>query len=148
MGGYANEPALRALAAIANEHLVVIDARTGPNVDRNRGRPYDRCIVYSPGDNARVLAKAHSWANDIVPVLVRLQDGGKLSTDPTYRVIVHNGAPPGSVSGHFSATRVYITSADLALLANSVLMKPAEDNFRELLEQKRQAKRKQEADGR
>ena len=112
-GVYANEPALRALAGIANEHLVVIDAHNGPSVDRERGQPYDRCFVYSPSDNIRALAKGLSWANNIVPVLVRLQDGQKLSTDPTYRVIVHNGEPPGSVHGHFSATRFAATDNDL-----------------------------------
>ena len=30
------------------------------------------------------------------------------STDVTYRVILHNGEPPGSAAGHFDATRVRV----------------------------------------
>ena len=61
----------------------------------------DKVTVYSPDGKARFK----SWANDIVPVLLRRADGEAKRTDPTYRVITFNGEPPNSPAGHFEATR-------------------------------------------
>ena len=68
------------------------------------GRPYDRVSVYPP-DGTALLPRFKSWANDIVPVLLRRAAGKEKRTDPTYRVITFNGEPPGSWAGHFEATR-------------------------------------------
>ena len=103
MGYYANEPALRAMAALENVHLVVIDTQSGPGrhiSPQDRGHPFDRVHVYIPGatDVAR-LCKMRSWANDIVPALTDPDEH-----TPVYLVILHNGEKPGSAAGHFDST--------------------------------------------
>ena len=35
-----------------------------------------------------------------------LRTQATLPTDPTYRVILHNGEPSGSAAGHFDGTRL------------------------------------------
>ena len=104
MGSYANEPALRAMAAVEGVHLVVIDAQCGPGdhiAKKDCGHPFDRVNVYLPGtDKVQRVCKIKSWANDIVPALTTPVHSG-----PAYRVILHNGEKPGSLSGHFEATR-------------------------------------------
>lgn len=62
-------------------------------------------MVYQPGAEPKMLARVMSWANDIVPVITRRQDGCEKRTDPVYRLILHNGEPPGSCAGHFDSTR-------------------------------------------
>ena len=103
MGYYANEPALRAMAALENVHLVVIDTQSGPGRHirpQDRGHPFDKVHVYMPGatDAAR-LCNMRSWANDIVPALTDPDE-----PTPAYLVILHNGEKPGSAAGHFDST--------------------------------------------
>ena len=118
MGVYPNSAALRAMAAVDGVHLVVVTDNTGPSIRAPRhkypmlgsarpGRPYDRVSVYPP-DGTALLPRFKSWANDIVPVLLRHAAGEQKRTDPTYRVITFNGEPPGSLAGHFEATRKQI----------------------------------------
>jgi len=108
MGEYCADPALRAMAAALNVHLVVVDSKCGPGVRKEEhGKPPDRVAVYYPGESTR-LKRFRSWANDVAPVLVRKQEQGSLAADPEYRVIIHNGEPPGSRSGHFDATSVTV----------------------------------------
>ena len=104
MGVYANEPALRAMAATSWQNLVVINSRLGPNLSKDehafKGQPPDRVAVYLPGhQRVAALAKMKSWACDIVPALL---DPKRMAQ---YTVIVHNGDRPGSISAHFDATR-------------------------------------------
>ena len=109
MGVYANEAALRAMAGLRKEPLVVVDSRAGPSLSRQvRNRPPDQVAVYEthagPEDKRRWFAsvmKWMSWANDIAPVLQRRLEGNQLEDDPKYRVIVHNGEPASSLGGHF-----------------------------------------------
>ena len=109
MGEYCADPSLRAMAAVLNVHLVVVDSKCGPGVPTDqRGKPPDRVAVYLPGSDPRRVKRARSWANDVAPVLARKQAQGSLATDPEYRVIIHNGEPPGSRSGHFDGTCVTI----------------------------------------
>ena len=51
MGVYANEAALRAMAALGWQHLVVINSRTGSNIENPQFRyqSADRVAVYLPG---------------------------------------------------------------------------------------------------
>ena len=70
----------------------------------SNGKPPDRVNVYLPGNVARRCMRGLSWANEIVPVLLRQQEGKSLATDPIYHIILHNGAPPGGPAGHFDAT--------------------------------------------
>ena len=82
MGVYANGAALRAMAAVEQVHLVVISTFTGPSAGKGfkghgrviKGRPFDRVAVYPPNDG-RPLRRFKSWANDIVPVLLRPATG-------------------------------------------------------------------------
>ena len=81
MGTYANGPALRAMAAVEQVHLVVVTTFTGPSVGRGfkghgravKGCPTDRVAVYPPKDDS--MARIKSWANDVVPVLLRAAAG-------------------------------------------------------------------------
>ena len=102
MGTYANEPALRALAGLAHQNLVVINSNGGTNIERPefKDRPFDKVTVYLPNipRSGATIAKFKSWACDIVPALL---DPKRASQ---YRVIIHNGDMPGSVSGHFDST--------------------------------------------
>lgn len=90
---------------------MVVTTFTGPSVGRGfkghgravKGCPTDRVAVYPPKDDS--MARIKSWANDVVPVLLRAAAGVAESADPVYRVILHNGEPPGSAAGHFDATR-------------------------------------------
>eukprot|EP00966_Prymnesium_polylepis_P211612 4900374-Prymnesium_polylepis.2 len=101
MGSYANEPALRAMAAVEKVHLVVIDTQSGPSIPRaQRGAPFDSVLIYQPGLAPGMLAKQRSWSNDIAPALLDPKED-----TPVYRVILHNGEPPHSASGHFEATK-------------------------------------------
>ena len=82
MGTYANGPALRAMAAVEQVHLVVVTTFTGPSAGRGfkghgrvvKGHPTDRVAVYPPNDGRR-LARIKSWANDVVPVILRAATG-------------------------------------------------------------------------
>ena len=80
VGVYPNGAALRAMAAVDEVHLVVVTTNIGPSVREPRhkhrqlgeaqpDRPYDRVAVYPPTGTALLHLK--SWANDIVPVLLR-----------------------------------------------------------------------------
>ena len=115
VGVYPNGAALRAMAAVDEVHLVVVTTNTGPTVREPRhkhrqlgeaqpDRPFDRVAVYPPTGTALLHFK--SWANDIVPVLLRCAMGDAKRTDPTYRVILHNGEPSDSRAAHFDATRL------------------------------------------
>ena len=116
MGVYANEAALRAMAGLRKEPLVVVDSKAGPSLSKQvRNRPPDQVAVYEthagPEDKPRWFASVMrwmSWANDIAPVLQRRLEGNQLEDDPKYRVIVHNGEPASSLGGHFDATRVVV----------------------------------------
>ena len=94
------------MAVVANVHLVVITSNDGPKPPPPavRGQPYDRVAVYVPSAGTG-LVRYQSWANDIVPVLLRAARGELRRRDPVYRVIVHNGEKAGSAAGHFDATR-------------------------------------------
>ena len=109
MGTYANEPALRALAGLAHQNLVVINSNGGTNIERPefKDRPFDKVTVYLPNipRSGATIAKFKSWACDIVPALL---DPKRASQ---YRVIIHNGDMPGSVSGHFDSTGKIRTKA-------------------------------------
>ena len=101
-GVYANEPALRAMAAISWKNLVVVNSCSGSNLEHPKyhGQPPDKVVVYLPGHSkVSLVAKLKSWACDIVPALL----------DPLrakqYIVIIHNGDLPGSITGHFEATK-------------------------------------------
>ena len=105
MGVYANpnEPALRAMAAVSWQNLVVINSVAGPNLPDNmqacKDQPPDRVAVYMPGhQKVAALLKFKSWACDIVPALL---DPKRMTQ---YTIIVHNGDQPGSPTGHFDAT--------------------------------------------
>lgn len=103
MGFYANEAALRAMAALENVHLVVVDAQSGSGKhisNTNRGRPFDRVTVYEPGTKTDALSKQKSWANGIAPALLDPKPD-----KPKYRIILHNGEKPGSAGGHFDSTQ-------------------------------------------
>ena len=106
MGSYCNSACMRAASAVHCMHLVVIDSRDGQSLKKSPEyqKPRDRVAVYLPGDHKAKLQKGLSWTNDIVPVLLRSQRNEALPTDPKYRVIIHNGEPAGSWSGHFDAT--------------------------------------------
>ena len=85
MGVYANGAALRAMAAVEKVHLVVISTFTGPSGGKGfkghgrvvKGRPFDRVVVYPPNDG-KPLRRFKSWANDVVPVLLRRATGVEL----------------------------------------------------------------------
>ena len=103
MGVYANEPALRAMAGLAHQNLVVITSNSGSNIEKPefRHQPFDKVTVYLPGiprKGTATVAKFKSWACDVVPALL---DPKRASQ---YRVIVHNGDKPGSITGHFDST--------------------------------------------
>ena len=101
MGVYANEAALRAMAALGWQNLVVINSRMGSNIEHPQFRyqPAHRVAVYLPGHrDPKNLLKFKSWACDIVPALLDPKRAKQ------YTVIVHNGDMPGSVTGHFDAT--------------------------------------------
>ena len=106
MGSYCNSACMRAAAAMQSLHLVVIDSKRGVSLKNSPQyqKPRDRVTVYLPGDHKSKLQKGASWTNDIVQVLLRAQRKEALPTDPKYRVIIHNGEPAGSWSGHFDAT--------------------------------------------
>ena len=81
MGVYANGAALRAMAAVEQVHLVVVSTFTGPSASKKvnkfkghgcvrKGCPLDRVAVYPPNEG-KPLRRIKSWANDIVPVLLR-----------------------------------------------------------------------------
>ena len=59
MGTYANEPALRAMAATSWQNLVVINSRAGSNMPNNdkafKGQPPDKVTVYPPGHRRAAL---------------------------------------------------------------------------------------------
>ena len=58
MGFYANEAALRAMAAVEDVHLVVVDSQSGKGKHishNNRGRPFDRVTIYLPGTNEKAF---------------------------------------------------------------------------------------------
>ena len=106
MGSYCNSTCLRASAAHLDVHMVVIDSR---DASKYKGtpqyqKPSDMVVVYLPGSNKKGIAKYKSWSNDVVPVLLRAQNGETLPADPKFRVIVHNGELAGSWAGHFDAT--------------------------------------------
>ena len=48
MGVYANEPALRAMAGLAHQNLVVITSNSGSNIEKPefRHKPFDKVMVY------------------------------------------------------------------------------------------------------
>ena len=105
MGTYADSAALRAMAAVERVHLVVITTNTAASIGRaQRNRPFDAVHVYSSSTETQ-LYRTRSWANDIVPALLRRGAGNAKRTDPEYRAILHNGEMEGSRSGHFDGTR-------------------------------------------
>ena len=90
MGVYANEPALRAMAGLAHQNLVVITSNSGSNIEKPefRHEPFDKVMVYLPGiprKGTTTVAKFKSWACDVVPAVL---DPKRASQ---YRVIVHKG---------------------------------------------------------
>ena len=102
MGVYADSAALRAMAAVQQVHLVVVTTNLGPSIGHaRRGMPYDSVNIYPPSTDT-ALVRQRSWAHDVVPVLLRCAEKKAKRTDPSYRVILHNGEPPGD-SGHFDA---------------------------------------------
>ena len=115
MGVYANVAALRAMAAVEQVHLVVVTTNSGPTVCNpeqlakhpqlgkpSPNQPPDRVAVYPP--SGKYIVHFKSWANDVVPVLLRHASGSAKRRDPQYRVILHNGEPAGSLYGHFDGT--------------------------------------------
>ena len=87
MGVYANEAALRAMAGLRKEPLVVVDSKAGPSLSKQVRT--DQVAVYEthagPEDKRRWFAsvmKWMSWANDIAPVLQRRLEGNQLEDDP------------------------------------------------------------------
>ena len=105
MGTYAGEPALRAMATMEEVTLVVINSKSGPRVPgHEKNRPKDQVHIYWPeraGAGLLKVVKAKSWACDVVPTLLKEKGA---NAKPCFRVIIHNGEPPGSPSGHFEAT--------------------------------------------
>ena len=96
----------------------MIDTRTGPSIPRQeRARPCDRVLVYLPGSGVATIARAKSWANDIVPAL-----GNRLTDAPRYRIILFNGEPPGSRSGHFEGTTRITDGAPTCAICMDVLI--------------------------
>ena len=93
VGVYANEPALRAMAVVGWQNLVVFDRCCGSNIQypEFRNQPADRVSVYLPGHSKVMqIVKFKSWACDIVPALLEPKRAAQ------YTVIVHNGDMPGS----------------------------------------------------
>ena len=90
-GEYAKDICLRAMAAHKQVYLVTINTATLK----------DSCTVYPPegGSSRTVVASGLSWAEEIVPMLLRQQ---RNPADPPYRVILYNGAR--DATGHFDAT--------------------------------------------
>ena len=64
--------------------------------------PFDSVNIYPPSTDT-ALVRQRSCAHDVVPVLLRCAAKKAKRTDPTDRLILHNGEPPGD-SGHFDAT--------------------------------------------
>ena len=92
LGVYACNALLRAMAAVKNVHLVVIDKRL----------LQDKCSVYPPGVSTKTQVSL-SWAEEVVPKLLRQQEAGSSSAaSPRYVVILWNGH--ADASGHFDAT--------------------------------------------
>ena len=65
------------------------------------GTPMDRVRVYIPDKR---FPLTQSWANTVVPKLLRQQKGELQKGEWPYQVILHNGAQPGALCGHFDAT--------------------------------------------
>jgi hypothetical protein len=93
MGVYACDPMLRAMAAVEGSNLVII----------NSAKNCDKVYLFPP-DSSDTLAVDRSWAEDIVPYLIR-QHAGKLEKDEApLRVVIWNGRT--DAAGHFQATRL------------------------------------------
>ena len=105
MGVYANEPPSfesNAMAGLAHQNLVVINSNSGSNIEDPtfHHQPFDKVTVYLPviPQKGATVSKFKSWACDVVPALL---DPKRKSQ---YKVIIHNGDKPGSLSGHFDST--------------------------------------------
>ena len=90
MGVYACSPLLRAMAAVKDVHLVVV----------NTHELQDMCTVYLPGTSPST-SKSLSWAEEVVPKLLRQQASSAAGKTPM-AVILWNGKQ--DESGHFDAT--------------------------------------------
>ena len=99
MGVYANEPALRAMAGLAHQNLVVITSNSGSNIEKPEfcHKPFDKVIVYlvlAWHSNARkgtgTVAKIESWACVVVPALLdpseHLNIGSSFTKETSARV--------------------------------------------------------------
>ena len=95
MGVYANEPALRAMAGLAHQNLVVITSNSGSNIEKPefRHQPFDKVTVYLPGiprKGTTTVAKFKSWACDVVPALLdpseHLNIGSSFTKETSARV--------------------------------------------------------------
>ena len=91
MGEYAGSVMLRAMAAVEDVQLVVVDRKT---LD-------DKVCTFQPAACA-TPSRSESWAQDVVPRLQRQQAGQSLPNERPTRVIVWNGLK--GAPGHFDAT--------------------------------------------
>ena len=91
LGVYARDALLRAMAAVKQVHLVSIDT----------SQLEDACTVYVPGTSTKICLKL-SWAEELVPKLLRQQRGEVLHREASYKVILWNG--DRGPAGHFDAT--------------------------------------------
>lgn len=91
MGEYAGSVMLRAMAAVEDVQLVVVD----------RKKLGDVVCTFQPAGSASA-SQRESWAQDVVPRLQRQQAGDPLPNERPTRVIVWNGEQ--GASGHFDAT--------------------------------------------
>ena len=90
-GVYARDALLRAMAAVKQVHLVSIDT----------SQLEDACTVFVPGTSTKIRLKL-SWAEELVPKLLRQQRGEALHGEASYKVILWNGER--GPAGHFDAT--------------------------------------------
>lgn len=91
MGEYAGSVMLRAMAAVEDVQLVVVD----------RKKLDDMVCTFQPAGSASA-SQRESWAQDVVPRLQRQQAGDPLPNERPTRVIVWNGLQ--GASDHFDAT--------------------------------------------
>ena len=92
-GVYANDALLRAMAATQGVFLVTINTK-----ELN-----DICVVYPPESSQRtVVSGGLSWAEELVPKLMRQASGEADASSPLYQVILWNGE--SGDGGHFDAT--------------------------------------------
>ena len=101
-GAYANSLMLKAMAVHEKVGIVVINTKRSAVPDAT---PLDRVRVYHPD---KLFPTAPSWANEVAPRILRQHKGHLDGGEIPYRVILHNGAAPGALNGHFDATATCI----------------------------------------